>query len=158
LVTSCLGAIALVAGLSGCSGKTSQPAAAATSPASVTVMMDRHTHSITTGITCTSSTPETTTSPTESGDLTTHIVAKDDSASVQLALSDETPPTVDSFGVSLKIGSTLYQIPYQPTVSATQAQATKNGKSYTVTGSGEAVTPGESSTRQVTFGIHVTCP
>jgi hypothetical protein len=149
----------LVAGLSGCSDKHTQVAATSGPPTpSVTVMMDRLTHSITTGVTCTSSSPETTTTPTESGDLTTHINAHDDSASVQLALSDETPPSVDSFGLSLKVGSTQYQVPYQPTLNATQVQATKKGKSYTVTGSAEAVTPGQSAKRQVTFGIHVTCP
>lgn len=157
--TAGLVALVSVAGLPGCSGKSSQ-AAAPSGPvaAGVTVMMDRLSHSITKGVTCTNSAPQTTTTPTESGDLTTHIEAHDDSASVQLALSDEIPPSVDAFGLSLKSGPTVYQLPYQATQSATQVRATKDGKSYTVTGSGEAVTPGRSGTRQVTFGIHVNCP
>jgi hypothetical protein len=152
-------ALAAVTGLSGCSDKSSHAATTPTSaPPSVTVMMDRLTHSISSGVNCSSHTPETTTTPTESGDLTTRIDAHDDSASVQLALSDETPPSVDSFGLTLKSGSTQYEVPYQPTQNATQVQATKNGKSYTVTGSADALTPGQSGTRKVTFGIHVTCP
>lgn len=158
---STVGVVALltVAGVSACSGKSTQAAATPSAAvASATVMMDRLSHSITSGVTCASSAAQATTTPTESGDLTTHIDAHDDSASVQLALSDETPPSVDAFGVSLKVGSTVYQMPYQTTQSATQVRATKDGKSYTVTGSGDAVTPGQSGTRQVTFGIHVTCP
>jgi hypothetical protein len=142
-------------------GSACSPAAAPSpSPASssTTVMLDQHTHAITTGVNCTSSAAQTTATPTESGDLTTRINAHDDAASVSLALSDETPPSVDGFAISLKVGTTEYQLPYQATQSATQVQATKQGKSYTVTGSGQAVTPGQSGTRQVTFGIHVTCP
>jgi len=93
----------------------------------------------------------------EFGDLTTRIGARDDSASFSLALSDETPPSVDGFAISLKVGTGQYQMPYQPPQSATQVQATKKDSSYTVTGSGQATVPGQTGMRQVAFGIHVTC-
>jgi len=159
--TIAVGATGLVLAILGASVSACSPAAApSSSPASptTTVMMDQHTHTITTGVNCTNSAAQTTATPTESGDLTTRINAHDDSASVSLAISDETPPSVDGFGISLKVGTTEYQMPYQATQSATQVQATKKGKSYTVTGSGQAVTPGHNDAHRVTFGIHVTCP
>jgi Mycobacterium 19 kDa lipoprotein antigen len=82
----------------------------------------------------------------------------DDAASISLALSDEKPPSVDGFAISLKVDEGQYQLPYQSVQTPTQVQASKEGKSYTVTGAGQGSAPGQSSTRQVTFGIHVTCP
>ncbi|CQD17896.1 LppO protein [Mycobacterium europaeum] len=153
--------LVLAAGLSGCSGKGSQQASAPSSsptPPSTTVMIDGNKHTMTAEVTCTSSAAQPDASPPESGDLTTHISVHDDTASVSLALSDEKPPMVDGFAVSLALSTGQYQLPYQATRSATQVQATKQGKSYTVTGTGQATTPGQSGTRAVTFGIHVTCP
>lgn len=121
-------------------------------------MIDGDRHTIIAGVNCTSSAAQPDATPPESGDLTTHITARDDSSSVTLALSDEKPPSVDSFAISLKVGNSEYQIPYQAPQSANQVQASKEGKSYTVTGTGQATTPGQSGTRQVTFGVHVTCP
>jgi hypothetical protein len=156
-----LGVVVLVAGLSACSTKGGGPASPASSspaPSSTTVMLDQHTHTITTGVDCNTSAAKPSATPAESGDLTTHITAYDDSASVSLALSDETPPSVDGFAISLKVGNGQYQLPYQSAQSPTQVQATKEGKSYTVTGTGQGTTPGQSGMRQVIFGIHVTCP
>ncbi|MGD1171041.1 lipoprotein LpqH [Mycobacterium seoulense] len=153
--------IALAAGLCGCSGKSGQPASTpSSSPVAVTttVMVDGNKHTLTAGVDCTSSAAQPNASPPESGDLTTHISVHDDTASVSLALSDEKPPMVDGFAISLTLATGQYQLPYQATKSATQVQATKQGKSYTVTGTGEATTPGQSGTRPVTFGVHVTCP
>ncbi|OBH88485.1 lipoprotein LpqH [Mycobacterium sp. E2989] len=153
--------IALAAGISGCSGKASQPATApSASPVSVTttVMIDGNKHTMTAGVECTSAAAQPNASPPESGDLTTRISVRDDTASVSLALSDEKPPMVDGFAISLTLANGQYQLPYQAARSATQVQATKEGKSYTVTGTGEATTPGQSATRPVTFGVHVTCP
>ena len=161
LAAAALGAVVLGAGLSACSTKTSQPSSpASSSPAlsSTTVMVGGNKHTMITGVDCTSSPAQPSATPAESGDLTIRIKAHDDSASVSLALSDETPPSVDGFAISLKVGTGQYQMPYQPVQSPTQVQATKEGKSYTVTGTGQATTPGQSGTRQVTFGIHVTCP
>jgi hypothetical protein len=121
-------------------------------------MLDGNKHTMITGVDCNSSAAQPSATPAESGDLTTRISAHDDSASVSLAISDESPPSVDGFGLSLKVGTGQYQVPYQAVQSATQVQATKDGKSYTVTGTAQATTPGQSGTRQVTFGIHVTCP
>ena len=121
-------------------------------------MIDGNKHTMIAGVDCTSSAAQPSATPAESGDLTTRISVHDDSASVSLALSDEKPPSVDGFAISLKVGNGQYQLPYQAPQSATQVQATKDGKSYTVTGTGQATTPGQSGTRQVTFGIHVTCP
>ena len=137
--------------LSGCSAEGTQPATApSSSPASshTTVMIEQHAHSISAGVDCTSSAAQTTATPAESGDLTTHITAHDDSASVSVAVSDETPPSVDAFAITLKVGSIQYQMPYQPTQSATQVQVTKEGKTYTVTGSGQAVTQVARTTAQ----------
>ncbi|MGO8771489.1 MAG: lipoprotein LpqH [Mycobacterium sp.] len=147
--------------LGACSGKNGQPAAApSSSPVSVstTVMINGNKHTMIGGVECTSSAAQPNATPPESGDLTTRISVHDDSASVTLALSDETPPSVDGFGVSLKVGSAEYRLPYQAPQSATQVQAAKNGKSYTVTGTGQGVSPKQGDVHQVTFGIHVTCP
>lgn len=156
-----LGVLVLGAALSACSHKAAEPAAAPTSgppPVTTTVMIDGNKHTIIGGVDCTSSAAQPNASPPESGDLTTRINVRDDTASVSLALSDEKPPNVDGFGISLNLATGQYQIPYQATKSLTQVQATKQGKSYTVTGTGDATTPGQSGTRQVTFGVHVTCP
>ncbi len=161
LAAAGLGVIVLGASLSACSSKGAQSASAPSSSAaspSTTVMVDGNKHTMLAGVECTNSAAQPNATPTESGDLTTRIHVHDDSSSVTLALSDEKPPSVDAFAISLKIGIAQYQLPYQPSLSPTQVQATKDGKSYTVTGTGQATTPGESTTRQVTFGIHVTCP
>ncbi|MGZ4514555.1 MAG: lipoprotein LpqH [Mycobacterium sp.] len=153
--------IVLAAGLSGCSGKGAQPPSApSSSPASVTttVMIDGNKYTMTARVDCSSSAAQPNASPPESGDLTTRISVHDDTASVSLALSDEKPPMVDGFAISLTLATGQYQLPYQATNSATQVQATKQGKSYTVTGTGQATTPGQTGTRPVTFGVHVTCP
>jgi len=151
--------VVLGIGLSGCSGGGRPAATSSSNPVvSTTVMIDGNKHTMIAGVDCLSSAAQPSASPPESGDLTTRINVHDDSASVSLAISDETPPTVDGFAISLKIGNDQYQLPYQATKSPTQVQATKDGKSYTVTGTGQATTPGESVMRQVTFGVHVTCP
>lgn len=156
-----LAVTALGAGLAACSGKGSHPAAPTTStPAltSTTVMIDGNKHTVIADVDCTNSAAQPNASPPESGDLTTRISVRDDSASVSLAISDERPPTVDGFAISLKVGNGQYQLPYQGTNSPTQVQATKDDKSYTITGTGQATTPGQSGVRDVRFGIHVTCP
>ena len=161
LAAAGVGMVALGAGLSGCSSNGGRPAATSSSnPAAIstTVMIDGNKHTMIAGVDCISSAAQPSASPPESGDLTTRISVHDDSASVSLAVSDEKPPTVDGFAISLKIGNDQYQLPYQATKSPTQVQATKDGKSYTVTGTGQATAPGESVMRQVTFGVHVTCP
>ncbi len=161
LAAAGLGVVVLGASLSACSSKSGQPSSApSSSPASVatTVMIEGNKHTLIAGVDCTSSAAQPSATPPESGNLTTRISVHDDSASVSLALSDEKPPSVDGFAISLKVKNGQYQLPYQATNSPTQAQATKQGKSYTVTGTGQATTPGHSGTRQVTFGVHVTCP
>ncbi|OBH13867.1 lipoprotein LpqH [Mycobacterium sp. E1747] len=153
--------IVLAADLSGCSGKDNHAAPTASStPAAVTttVMIDGNKHTMTARVECSSSAAQPNASPPESGDLTTRIAVHDDTASVSLAVSDENPPMVDGFALSLTLATGQYQLPYQATKSATQVQATKQGKGYTITGTGEASTPGQSGTRPVTFGVHVTCP
>ncbi|MGO9383528.1 MAG: lipoprotein LpqH [Mycobacterium sp.] len=161
LAAAGLGVVVLGAGLSACSSNSGQPAAAPSSsptPSSTTVMVDGNKHTMIRGVDCNSSAAQSSATPAESGDLTTRIGVHDDSASITLALSDEKPPSVDGFAISLKTGSGQYQLPYQAPQSPTQVQATKDDKGYTVTGTGQAMTPGQSGTRQVTFGIHVTCP
>ena len=156
-----LGVVVLGAGLPACSSKSAQPASATSSsaaPSSTTVMVGGNKHTIMTKVDCTSSAAQPSATPAESGDLTTRISVHDDSASVSLALSDEKPPSVDGFGLSLKTESGQYQVPYQAPQSATQVQATKDGKSYTVTGTGQGVSPKQGDVHAVTFGIHVTCP
>lgn len=158
---SALGALALGASLPACSGKESHPASPPSStPAltSSTVMIDGNKHTLIAAVDCTSSAAQPNASPPESGDLTTRISVHDDAASVSLAVSDERPPTVDGFAISLKLPNGQYQLPYQGTNSPTQVQATKDGKGYTITGTGQATTPGQSGVRDVRFGIHVTCP
>ncbi len=98
-----------------------------------------HTHTISGVVECRTSPAVRTATPSESGTQTTRVNAHDDSASVTLSLSDSTPPDVNGFGISLKIGSVDYQMPYQPVQSPTQVEATRQGKSYTLTGTGHAV-------------------
>jgi Mycobacterium 19 kDa lipoprotein antigen len=151
----------LTAGLSACSTKHGGPASPTTSsPAfsATTVMLDQQTHTIYSRVECNNSAAKPSATPAESGDLTTRITVHDDSASVSLALSDEIPPSVDAFAISLNVGNGQYQLPYQAVQSPTQVQAAKEGNSYTVTGAGQGTIPGKSGTRQVTFGIHVKCP
>jgi hypothetical protein len=156
-----LGVIALAGSLPACSSNGGQPSSATSTsaaPPSTTVMVGGNKHTIMTKVDCTATAAQPSATPAESGDLTTHITVHDDSASVSLAISDEKPPSVDGFSLSLKAGSGEYQLPYQAPQSATQVQATKDGKSYTVTGTGQGVSPNQGDVHQVTFGIHVTCP
>jgi hypothetical protein len=154
-------AVVLAASLSACSSKGGQPSSApSTSPAvsSTTVMMDGNKHTMIGAVDCKSTAAQPSATPSESGDLTTRISVHDDSASISLALSDEKPPSVDGFSISLKTGSGQYQVPYQAPETANQVQATKDGKSFTVTGTGQGSSPNQGDVHQVTFGIHVTCP
>ncbi|OMC57143.1 hypothetical protein A5747_04970 [Mycobacterium sp. IS-836] len=154
-----VGAVVLAAALSACSTKSGAPPASSSAAVSgATVMLDQHTHTIYSRVDCSTSAAKPTATPAESGDLTTRITVHDDAASISLALSDEKPPSVDGFAISLKVDDGQYQLPYQSVQTPTQVQASKEGKSYTVTGAGQGSAPGQSSTRQVTFGIHVTCP
>jgi Mycobacterium 19 kDa lipoprotein antigen len=149
------------AGLSACSGKGGQsasPPSSTKASITTTVMIDGNKHTMVAHVDCNSSAAQPSATPPESGDLTTRISVYDDSASVSMAVSDEKPPSVDGFSVLLKVGNGQYQIPYQAPQSATQVQATKDGKSYTVTGTAQATTPGQGDVRPVTFGVHVTCP
>ncbi|ORW93910.1 hypothetical protein AWB92_12270 [Mycobacterium sp. IEC1808] len=161
VLAAALGVIAVAATLPACSSKSGQPSSATSTsaaPPSTTVMIGGNKHTIMTKVECTATAAQPSATPPESGDLTTRISVHDDSASVSLALSDEKPPSVDGFSLSLKAGSGEYQLPYQAPQSATQVQATKDGKSYTVTGTGQGVSPNQGDVHQVTFGIHVTCP
>ncbi|OBA59874.1 hypothetical protein A5647_15420 [Mycobacterium sp. 1100029.7] len=155
-----LSVIVVAAGLSACSshGATLASTTSSKAPSNTTVMLDQHTHTIVGNVECTTSASAPQATPPESGDLTTRVSVHDDSASVSLALSDEKPPSVDGFSVSFETGNGRYQLPYQPTQSANQVLVTKDGKSYTITGTGQGTAPGQSGLRQVTFGIHVTCP
>lgn len=154
-----IGVVVVVAALSACSTHSGAPPSSSSAALSgATVMLDQHTHTIYSRADCNTSAAKPSATPAESGDLTTRITVHDDSASVSLALSDEQPPSVDGFAISLKVDNGQYQLPYQSVQTPTQVQATKEGKSYTVTGAGQGSAPGQSSTRQVTFGIHVTCP
>jgi len=156
-----LGVVGLGATLSACSYDSAHPTSQPSSsppPTTAMIMLDGHTHTISTGVSCTTTAAQPSATPAESGNETTRIEAKDDSASLSLSLSDETPPTVNSFALSLKAGTTDYQMPYQPIQSASQVQATKQGKGYTLAGTGQTITTGQSDMRQLQFGIHVTCP
>lgn len=120
-------------------------------------MIDGNKHTLIAAVDCTSSAAQPNASPPESGDLTTRISVHDDAASVSLAVSDERPPPSTGSRFHL-LPNGQYQLPYQGTNSPTQVQATKDGKGYTITGTGQATTPGQSGVRDVRFGIHVTCP
>ena len=161
LAAAGLGVVVVGASLPACSNKGGHPSSTpslSAAPSSTTVMMDGNKHTLTAKVDCNSSAAQPSATPSEYGDLTTRITVHDDSASVSLTLSDEKPPSVDGFAISLKVGSGQYQLPYQAPQSATQVQATKDGKSYTVTGTGQGVSPNHGDVHQVTFGIHVTCP
>lgn len=156
-----LGLVVCGAGLPACSGHSAQPPSATSSsapPPATTVMAGGDKHTITTKVDCQRSAAQADANPPESGTLTTRITVRDDSASVSLALSDEQPPTVDGFGFSLKAASGQYHVPFQIPQSATQVHAAKDGNSYTVTGTGDGVSPNQGDVHPVTFGIHVTCP
>ncbi|BBX62163.1 putative lipoprotein LppO [Mycobacterium saskatchewanense] len=145
----------------GCSGNGGAPTSAPSSTAAsvtATVMLDGNKHTLIAPVKCSSAAAQPSATPAESGDLTTRIDVHDDSASVSMAISDEKPPSVDGFAISLKVSSGEYRLPYQAPQSATQVQATKDGKSYTVTGTGQGVSPNQGDVHQVTFGVHVNCP
>jgi hypothetical protein len=160
LAAAGIGVVVLAASLSACSHKSGQSAPTSSAPAapSTTVMMDGNKHTMIAQVECKSTAAQPSATPSESGDLTTRITVHDDSASITLAISDEKPPSVDGFAISLKAASGQYQLPYQAPESATQVQATKDGSSYTVTGSGQGTSPTQGDVHQVTFGIHVSCP
>lgn len=150
--------VVFVAACSGNGGRQASTPSSSPAPATTTVMIGGNKHTMIAGVSCTSSAAQPSATPAESGDLTTRVEVHDDSASVSLALSDEKPPNVDAFAISLKVDSGEYQLPYQAPQSATQVQATKDGKSFTVTGTGQGVSPTQGDVHSVTFGIHVTCP
>lgn len=162
LTVAGIGVAVVAASLPACSNGGGRPAVApgtSTVPVSpTTVMVGDTTHTMMSPVNCTTTAAKRDATPPEAGDLTIRIAVHDDASSVRLTLSDLKPPTVDGFAISLKVGDGRYQFPYQAPQSPIQVQATKDGKSYTVTGTGEATTPDQSGTRQVTFGIHVTCP
>lgn len=137
-----LGVSALGATLPACSAHSGpgSPPSAPSAPAAATVMVEGHTHTISGVVECRTSPAVRTATPSESGTQTTRVNAHDDSAS------------------ALKIGSVDYQMPYQPVQSPTQVEATRQGKSYTLTGTGHAVIPGQTGMRELPFGVHVTCP
>ncbi|OSC37654.1 lipoprotein LpqH [Mycobacterium decipiens] len=155
-----LGVTVLGASVPACSTKSGpgSPPGSSSAPARATVMVEGHTHTISGAVECSTSPAVRTATPPESGTQTTRVSARDDSASVTLSLSDSTPPDVNGFSISLKSGNTKYQMPYQPVESPTQVEATRQGKSYTLTGTGHAVIPGQSGMRELPFGVHVTCP
>ncbi len=90
-------------------------------------MIEGNRHTIIAAVDCIRSAAQPSASPPESGDLTTRISVHDDSASVSLAISDEQPPSIDGFAISLKLADGQYQLPYQGTKSPNQVQATKDG-------------------------------
>ncbi|MEE6179368.1 lipoprotein LpqH [Mycobacterium sp. 050134] len=150
--------VVLVGGCSGNGGNPTSAPSSTTASVTATVMMDGNKHTMIVPVKCTSAAAQPNATPAESGDLTTRIEVQDESASVSMAISDEKPPSVDGFGISLKVSSGEYRLPYQAPQSATQVQATKDGKSYTVTGTGQGVSPNQGDVHAVTFGIHVNCP
>ncbi|WP_407686436.1 lipoprotein LpqH [Mycobacterium sp. HUMS_1102779] len=158
-----IGVAVVAASLPACSGDGGRQAATPATTSSVpvsptTVMIGGTTHTMMSPVNCTTTAAQRDATPPEAGDLTIRIAVHDDASSVRLTLSDLKPPTVDGFAISLKVGDGRYQFPYQAPQSPIQVQATKDGKSYTVTGTGQATTPDQSGARPVTFGIHVTCP
>ncbi len=87
------------------------------------------------------------------------ISAHDDSAAFNVALSNDTPPRLDGFALSLTVDNGAYEMPYQSTLSSNQITVAKQGNSYTVKGTGASVSrvpPGQSA--NPTFEIDVTCP
>ncbi|QUR68096.1 lipoprotein LpqH [Mycobacterium spongiae] len=155
-----LGVLVLAAATPACS-RQAEPAATESpseAPVSATIMMDGHTHTISGAVECRTRRAQPTATPVEYGNQTTEVSAQDDSASLSFSFSDATPPDVNGFAVSLKVDGGSYEMPYQPVRSPTQLEASRQGKSYTVTGTGQALAPGQSVARELPFGVHVTCP
>ncbi|WP_163745641.1 lipoprotein LpqH [Mycobacterium lacus] len=143
-----------------CSTKGGEPASAPSSsptPTNATVMVDGHSHTISGEVDCRTTPTQPSATPAESGSQTTRISAHDDTASVSLSLSDATPPGVNGFAISLNAASATYQMPYQAVQSPNQVQASRQGNSYTVTGTGKALAPGQGGMRDLPFEIDVTC-
>jgi hypothetical protein len=164
-----LAVVVLVASLSACSKKSDEPTShpgSSSGPASTTdglsqvasadVMVDGHTHTISGAIDCSTSASNPSATPTQAGTETTSISAQDDSAWINLSLSNATPPSVDGFSLSLTVENGEYSIPFQKPQKP--VEATKQGKSYAVKGTGSGwSTPGRVG-RALPFEIHVTCP
>lgn len=157
VVGAALGIVLLAACSSNGSPSASSPSSSAAA-SGATVMVEGHSHMISGGVECKTTPAQTNATPAESGTQTTRITAKDSLASVSLSVSDLTPPDVNGFAISLISEGTRYQMPYQPVESATQVEASRQGKKYTVTGTGQAETTGQNTMRQLPFGIHITCP
>lgn len=157
--------VLLAASATACSSSdtATHPTSASTTPstrptAQATLMIGGHSHTITSGVSCVTSTSQLEATPPESGNETTRIHAQDGSASVMVSVSDESPPSVNSFSLSLKSGGGRYQMDEQPVQTATQVQATRQDKSFTVSGIGQATEPGQEEPHAAQFGIHVICP
>jgi hypothetical protein len=143
-----------------CSSKNGEPASAATSTPVVTnttVMVDGHSHTISGKVDCSTSPIQPSATPPESGNKTTRVSAHDDTATVSLSMSDANPPGVNGFSISLNAATANYQLPYQSVQSPDQVHATKDGKSYAVTGVGKALAPGQGGMRDLQFEVNVTC-
>ncbi|QNI07613.1 lipoprotein LpqH [Mycobacterium kubicae] len=151
-VTTALSAAALVLGLSACSGH------AVSKPAAADITIEGHKHTITSGIECETESANPNATPPQSGSRTTHITASDGAAEELLSLSDTTPLGVNGFSVTVTVDADVYRIPYQPLESSSKVQATKAGKSYTVTGSGKGSEPNVTGMRDLHFEVRVTCP
>ncbi|MGB9304821.1 MAG: lipoprotein LpqH [Mycobacterium sp.] len=143
-----------------CSTKNGEPASAPSSTpvaTNTTVMVDGHSHTISGKVDCSTLPRQTSATPPESGNKTTRISAQDDSAYVSLSMSDANPPGVNGFSISLTAANANYQLPYQSVQSPEQVHATKAGKTYTVTGVGKALAPGQGGMRDLQFEVDVTC-
>ncbi len=147
--------VTLLVPLSAC-GKNN---AAPPGPTSASVTVDGHTHNISGAVECTNSSANPRATPPETGSGTTRISAHDDSAGFNLALSNDSPPRLDGFALSLTVDNGEYEMPYQSALSSNQITVTRQGNTYLVKGTGASVTrvpPGRST--NPTFEIDVACP
>jgi hypothetical protein len=142
-----------------CSSKSGEASAPSSTPVvtNTTVMVDGHSHTFSGKADCSTSAMQPSATPPESGNKTTRISAHDDSSYVSLSLSDANPPGVNGFSIGLNAANANYQLPYQSVQSPDQVHAIKDGKSYTVTGVGKALAPGQGGMRDLQFEVDVTC-
>ncbi len=147
--------VTLLAPLSACTKNN----AAQPNPTSASVTVNGSTHKISGAVECTNSSANPHATPAETGSGTTRVSAHDDSGRFNLALSNDTPPRLDGFALSLTVDNGEYEMPYQSALSSNQITVTRQGNTYTVKGTGASVTrvpPGQSA--NPTFEIDVACP
>ena len=148
ILVGVVAATTVVAGLAGCSSNTSStssPAVSSNANGGTKVVIDGQTQSVSGQVTCTPA----------GGNV--NIGIGDPTSGIGAAVTTADPPVVQAVGLGNLTGVTLGYSAGAPNQG--NAQATKSGNSYTITGTAagaDPANPQQSLTKS--FEIDVTCP